>query len=479
MLVRFWTFSKEVNSTARPSTSSVEASITGTLRENCSIASPVIGFTAGAVADFARYTYAQIGIFGGRYYFVDNWTWADGLWIASMRIDPLASFRNEIRASSQYVTRSASYFPNNGIMDSAYPATSYYTTANAKKAVYTADPCYILGLVGQGGGTGVVNYYIFTPAQFEEFSSKLTGTFIDAVQQGISEIGEDLTKVLFNPLQYVISCNYFPVSPPDDDEWYAPRTSVNVGWWTVNCACRQFTGDSGNTEMIHTSRLTLPDHPQSARGGYLRNEPYTSYYLTFRPFAVRVPLPSGIAKNERALAFTLAFDWTTGDGYLEVKGYDASAAEFVAATYPARFCVSVPLAQVNANIYPAAVSAAGGLIKGVAAGLASGSVSKAISTAFGGIDYDAVLDAMRPTVSITGIPASKLNLDEWATVDCIFRPIAEENRSRVGRVVMETMRLSDLTGFTMCANPHIDVDIATAGEREQIEAHMREGFYLE
>ena len=479
MLVRFWTFAKETNSTAKPSASSVVAAVNGTLRESCSTLSPVIGFTFSAFENIARYTYAQIDIFGGRYYFIDNWTWADGLWIASMRVDPLASYRAQILETSQYILRSASA-SDGSIKDSAYPITTSYVNSTRTGSMLPADVgnCYIVGVVGKGLTTGVVNYYAFKPEDFEAFSEKLLGTFIDAVQAGISEIGADLTKVLLNPIQYITSVRWYPFNAALG----AVAQDISFGWWTVNCKCVALT-DAKLTSAFSCSISDIPAHRYAnTRGRYLNHEPYTSYYLTFKPFAAQVALNSAavagaISSSTPGLYCDLKVDLTTGGAVFTVTAEPGSDGQiYTLYTSVCTVGADMPIAQITSNIYAAAASAVG-TISDAAKSAAVGNYGEAAGDLFSGILSAAQTAA--PCVSITGSAGTRANYDRNVVLNIVHRLPVNDDNTHLGRPLCMYKRLADLSGFTLCGNPHVDIDIATAGEREQIETYMKEGFYLE
>ena len=125
-------FSKKKNSTATPSSNSEPLS--GTLREGCSVIKPIIGFELSRLT-FANWNYAYISDFY-RYYYIQDWVWDEGLWWAYMEVDPLASFKAGIGASSCYVLRSASEY-NNKIIDSIYPTRNEVYTVSKIEMLIT------------------------------------------------------------------------------------------------------------------------------------------------------------------------------------------------------------------------------------------------------------------------------------------------------------------------------------------------------
>lgn len=106
----FYTNSSPVNQIDKSLTEIVTA--TGTLREGASILNPEIEIENNlAPVVVASINYAQISVFG-RYYFVtDIQTETNGLWVVSMHVDVLMTYKDGIREQSAVVARQAKY-PN-------------------------------------------------------------------------------------------------------------------------------------------------------------------------------------------------------------------------------------------------------------------------------------------------------------------------------------------------------------------------------
>lgn len=85
---------------------STVVTVTGVLRNGASILDPEIEIESGLTEDIvANINYAYIEIFG-RYYFVtDIRTEINGLWVFSMHVDVLMTYKDEIRAQNAVVAR--------------------------------------------------------------------------------------------------------------------------------------------------------------------------------------------------------------------------------------------------------------------------------------------------------------------------------------------------------------------------------------
>lgn len=86
-------------------------SLTGTLRDDCSIIDPVIMISSDSFnnAMAAACNYAMIPEFG-RYYFVKNITLSGKFWVIEMHVDVLASFQTELKSLEAIVSRQENKF---------------------------------------------------------------------------------------------------------------------------------------------------------------------------------------------------------------------------------------------------------------------------------------------------------------------------------------------------------------------------------
>lgn len=483
MDIKLWRYSKRKNSTNRPN-NNMAVIMSGELRDNTSIINPVIAFRSSGVYNF---NYAYIPLFA-RYYYINDWQFIGGLWQASMSVDVLATARDLLYSSTQYVTRSASS-RDGALMDTAYPITTNYTVKTYSTYMYgsTLGSSYVVGIVGQGNTTGVVDYYAFSAANFEAFANKLLGDFINNVQSGITEISEDLTKVLFNPLQYIVSCRWYPI---DLSIGSASRT-ISLGWWTVTANCLPLT----NSTLIRTysKGLIWTPHPLAdSRGAYLNFAPYTEYFLTLKPFAAQIPLKCG-GSTVNLIEATVKIDIASGGAVLTVtnnyQNPDASFSTRTLATINASLGADVPMAQISADVYRAAGQAlqlagdVGGKLSSGVLRMASGGIVSGASAVIGAVGLAAtgicdVASAASPDVSMVGSVGDRSNTDNMIELMIIYHDVANNDPEHIGQPLMRRIALKNLSGFTMCANPDFKSD-GTKSEDEMINRYLTEGCFLD
>ena len=159
--VTLFSFSKNPDSTARPTGG---RDFDCTIISPSSVISPEIRLSLGG-SNPSGYNYAKIPDFN-RYYWITDWTYDAGIWIATLMVDVLATYRDQIGASSQYVLRAAAE-GDGYIMDTLYPTTDQYTiqtTPISGQPFYKdlVNGEYILGVIGAGSSglqMGAVTYY--------------------------------------------------------------------------------------------------------------------------------------------------------------------------------------------------------------------------------------------------------------------------------------------------------------------------------
>ena len=100
------------------------------LMDSTSILNPTVIFRAGAIDDFLKFNYCKIPQFG-RYYFITNKTFNNNTVTLNMEVDPIYSWYDTYKGTSQLVSRSES-IRNRYIQDGSEPIHSdnFYTYVN-------------------------------------------------------------------------------------------------------------------------------------------------------------------------------------------------------------------------------------------------------------------------------------------------------------------------------------------------------------
>lgn len=467
MQATFYQFEKRTNSTKRPSGGQ---GLGIDLKAPCNIINPEIKIATQS--DPTGYNYCYLPTFS-RYYWIKNWTYSDGLWNASLTVDTLASYRDQIGSATEYVVRSSAKYDGT-ISDGLYPATakvqSVTTSFQGGFAETISGGFFVIGFIAKAANSiGAITYVIMTPGNAKKLSAKLL-TDVSYLSIDSSEISDNLTKVLFNPYQYIVSCNYFPFDVAILAAHLPLVAKIDVGWWSVDVPGWILGEDNNNFKK--SVSVTVPKHPQAAnRGEYCNVAPYTDYTIYLQPFGV-IPLDASKMWGAATLSIQYVVDLFTADSVLRIF---TNGGQLVYET-TAKLGVSVQLSNINFGI----PSGSGGLLQtGIAA--AFGGLQAALS---GGTLSDVgngILNAAQATnadVASKGATGSTIAFDMTPYMVARFKIIADDNNVNHGRPLCQRVQLSTIPGFIMVDDPDIALT-ATAAEIDSVKSYMTNGFFLE
>lgn len=463
--VKFYAFSKDVNSTKLPT--GAGTTINCDLREPTSIITPVI--TIKVASKPTGYNYAYISEFG-RYYYVNDWVSEYGRWTAHLKIDVLGSYSATIKASSQYVRRSFSN-KNEYIQDSYLPITSKITYQNATVKTGSnpfddTNICYVVGILGTaniaGTSIGGVTYYAFEDANFRSFLSNIMSSYAGWSGWSISDFDEATQRALLNPFQYIVSCHALPLTNNIGASYQV--SSIDFGPYTMSATAFAIPR---NTILSRSISYTLPTHPQAAYGKYLNGAGYSEYTLFMGSFG-SIGLDPSMMIDETEVDIVVKYDYISGDATLKV---------FCPNTHymiekVAHVAVDIPIAGSQYNAGKDIVDSLNMV----------GVVHKTLNpfTMLNGIGT-AALEAAQdqyPQVQSLGAQCSFVGWDQEVNLYCKFTHIVDPDVYHFGAPLAEIKTLSTLSGFTQCTNPHIEIS-GTEQESNEVINHMANGFFLE
>ena len=500
--VSFWQLEKRTNSTMIPSGNGTRYACQ--IFDTCSMVTPRIRLNInGAAGNPTLLNYCYIDDLT-RYYFVKDWVWLNGLWEAQLVEDVCATWRNNILNATEYVSRAASDFDGR-VVDTLYP-----TISNVEYAKVTATNPYndnvetgnfILSTVCSGyAGFGATTYWRLSAQAFESLRTAMLSS-ADYLNISSSEISGDLTKALFNPYQYCVSCMWFPLTMPLGEA----VTQLAFGWWTVPVEDSASVVTAGLDTMYIYRAFAVPKHPQSAeRGSFLNISPYSRYTLYFPPFG-EIALDGNKIGDAATIYAKVLIDAYTGAGYLYVStddpgdNLDGMASNIIAVS-SAQIGVPVSLAQLSyetADSVGQLVSTAITGLYGAAKGLvdSAGHITSAIGSALSG-DFSGAVDELGEiggTVANNVGDAAQASLTEVqykGTCGAVsvyntspylqarFFRLVDDDPERRGRPLCKVRRLGDLSGYVKC----LDSDIAIAGtkaEAEAVKQYLATGIFIE
>lgn len=450
--VNFYTFVKKPNSTKIPSGAATTYKCN--LIEPTSFTAPDIALVVPAKP--TAYNYAYIPEFS-RYYFINDWAYSAGLWRASLNVDCLASWKSYIGAQPQYILRSSAD-SDGTIIDTMYPtkndvvrisSPAQYVDGGFKQSYISGT--YIVGIINSDSGAlGCVSYYAFTNSQFRALCDKLMGS-TDWMYGGIDEISLELTKVLFNPFQYIASCMWIPLSVSGSS------TTVKYGWWDLGVAASKI---SGNTYFVGAS-FEIPKHPQESRGKYLNGAPFSRYSLDWPCFG-KFAIDSNIVKDYENLLCSVQVDPVSGIGTLQIKLGDIQIG-----TYQSQIGVPIQIAQMGVD-YSGVISSLSSAV-GSAMKLDFGSVFSNIGNA---------IESAIPQLSTSSKNGTISGFHFEPILYCEFYKVVDDDNEHLGRPLCKNVAPSTLPGYIQCLDVEVEIP-CTRAENESIVSALESGFFYE
>lgn len=438
-------FSKRLNSTKRPTGGS---NINVVLKQPTSVITPafrISGFNTS-------WNYIQ---WGNRYYFVrDIVIETNTQAIYNCELDVLATYKDNIGSSSQYVTRSSAASDGN-ICDSLYPTkTQVSHSAVALSNIHTKynvnNGQYVVG-IKNGDSTDGVTFYAMSPTQFGHLASAM----FDAQWLDATDISQNLQKMLVDPMQFIVSVYWYPFKIKDG----TGAVGVNFGWWTSRALGYKL--DSADRIQSVTDPLTLPNHPQISRGNYLNGAPFTQMVIDAFGFG-RVPVDVNMFLTSRSASIQIAVDVFTGIGELTMESTEGRVLKQTALVG-----VPIQLSQVTQDVIHSALATMN---------TARSIMQKDVVGAASGI-ADAIQSAM-PQVRSTGSVGSIIAYNKTPTLNVINYHIVDEDNAQLGRPLCEVRQISTIAGYIRCENVDID-NVGTTSEKRAIIDYMERGFFYE
>lgn len=531
--VIFFNFAKRRNAFSVP-TLSAGVTYSCKLKAPTTLLAPTIelSYPTQSQSSIRATNYAYIADFG-RYYYIKNWVLDGTLIRASLEVDALASHRTAVLASTQYVLRSASNY-NGFIKDTKYPILSGSPTITGWQNPNPLQPApqsygvFVLGIIQKACTFGSVQYVAMSYLVLLDFMNKL----FDLVTQwndGGADLADGLKKAITDPMQYIVSCTWFPYSVNDFvNRSIAYGTNIiTVGYDNITLAANAYLYNPVlNAEF--TNLIAIQDiaanpwhHPLAAsRGDYMNREPYSRYYFSFYPFCSLCEIDSMKVKSPLYIVYTV--DLRTGKGICSLcPDFTGSTWEdwrplTPIRTFEAQVGVQVPLATIHTeipsfgeyltNFIVSAAEHFGGFKQFGQA------ISATVADAIGGSDippagtsaYKAYeraqaigfekpapitlgdlssiateAAAMKSTPELIGSQGTisfnnRMPIMFWGE----FYNVAPDNLALYGRPLCQSVVLNTLSGFVMCDNPRVTLAGAFDAEIAIIENALATGAFI-
>lgn len=459
--VNLYSVDKRTNSTAIPEGNGVRLSCV--ITEPCDIMAPTFKFKDIDPND-KNYCYVDMW---RRYYWIDGWTYDHGFWVATCSIDPLASWRYEIGNMTEYILRSAA--ANDPIvMDTTYPLSAKTETDRIIMSGWDVpmnplESCHVVGVVG---GNGLTRYYVI-----EDLAAFGAAMFGDTLWNSV--LADDpgyvegnipnFMKAQFNPLQYVVSCTWYPFMIAHSADKYPVKFGYFDSGYTAYLA-------PTNSFTILSGQIDIPDHPQVSRGRYLNFAPFTRLKITAFPWG-EIDLDTTKFANMGYIRFHAVLEVITGS----TKLYIANGLGDVILTLVGQMGVTEQLSQVLKDNL---ATVTGGLSAIAGAGaLFSGNIIGGLATIASGIGN--AVSSQYPDVSTTGTNGARIAATpSQISLLVTHQYVVGEDRQNRGRPLCQRRKLSSIPGYQMISDPDVKIG-ATKAEIDMIKKHMTDGYFYE
>lgn len=483
--VSFGTFTKKRNSTKQPQSLSDQKTVT--LKESCSQDRPVFICTGNNF----NYNYCM---WDSKYYFIDE--------IVSLKnnlieihciMDPLATYKTEILASTQYVSYSSqsggSWLPDTRIPVLKSTQTSRSSASLA--SLFNTTGFYVLSATGKEGCC----MYALDKGQLDALIDSINtwaddlmdyivndqgnyGYDFSTVENALESVGKMsiqtgvIGNAYANAPQCIRSCIWVPffASPfvSSGAQLYLGNFDTGLHPFTVKAS--PATGQASvSIPWIHSDWRRM----------------YDDVYL-YLPLAGMIKLSGDSLTNVSSLS--IEYSATASDG---VVAYTVKAGGNVIGTFGGQCSANYPIG-INQQ------ASAGEIIQSIVAGsekmvnaainssispvsMAASGVGVALEGVAAAYDTVNVANSTHPSTigGVGGGAGSGLDLNIQCYVvshDTVIAPA--DMKDTMGLPTMQPMSLATLTGFCQCANAHVDAP-ATAGELDAIDYYLNSGFFIE
>lgn len=476
----FYNLAKKQNSTKRPTASGNTYQCI--LKDSCDVSNPTIILEAGLSVAPVTANYCYIEDFH-RYYKVNSWTFKDRLWEASLSVDTLASFKDQIGDKTVYVNRAAN--EKDGAITDSWAVIEGDCHIAKVDGGFLYDShnfssgCFIVGIIGEHAGTvGGINYFVCSPSQFSNLVDLVltnASDIFDDAQTGLTNFENVLAKLIMKPQDFIVSAVWLPYAAGDiiSNCGASAVSNIPFGAWTENTISGNVLTGTKPYERMHT--FTIPKHPQAAtRGKYLNNAPYNSYSIYFPPFG-HIDLTSDKLINCDQLVVDLQVDVITGGGVLEIFGFHDDTT-IPLAMISSQVGIPVSLSADNSNIN-AGLNAAGSVVTSVTSAI-TGNAAGAAASVLAGVGSGAEFSQSTPqTIGASGSIAA---LGSGKVILChkYFDVAADDNQNQ-GRPLCKNRKISTLKDFMMIDAAELEFTGILAPELAELISIMQNGFYYE
>ena len=443
MTINFYNEKKRINSTKKPSGG---VGTIAELKEGCDLYNPVF---------IVRGNYLNYTMMGyeGFYYYITGQKWVNGNWEVSGTIDPLATWRDDIRDHTDFIVRCSDSEEPQVFEDPACVAQSTVMVADNKVGeipAFGGDGAYIVTIGGRGGADGGA-YYVPT-ADLQ--------TVIDSIN-GLS--GTTAWKDNMGaPMDYVRDIRFVPKAVPGGITYnsvYVGAVEAQLQTPVYNAPSMSITG-TWFTKYLHA-------HPQAQTvGTWLNESPYS-----LRRISHPIIGDIDVDRLRETVVCNYRIDNRTGDCAFTVSSNDG-------------IIISQRTCNLSASVFVGGVANPSfGTMLNTVGNLCAGVVSMATGNVTGGI-MSIVGTAINASQNCAPRYISNGSNGGWnlygatGTFSEQFVRVVPPNYSDFGKPYMKSGTVGDHTGFVKVSYGDISTK-APEPFKSYISSALKGGIYFE
>lgn len=492
MNVEFWAnFSKRRISLARPGAAGTTK--TCVLKDDTSITTPTISLAGHA---YFSYNYAYISDFG-RYYYVNEIKTIGPNTEISLVCDVLATYKDSILASTQYITYSANA-SKTWLADTRIPLSKNATVTRdgaSTSGIFYTTGFFVLTVNGKNGcaayimSSGALAQLIQSVDQWknDSISGVLTGqtggvTYDwTTTEKCLESLGKMMTQtdIVGNAYANAPSCIRSCIWVPFDATAFDVGSAQNVFLGEFDTGVSAFRCRTG--PVVFSKSVNIPWQHSDWRRGVCED-----LYM-YLPFAGCVHLSADSLIHASTIDIQISISATDG-----TVCYRLSDGNYTIGTYGGSCAANYPIG-INQQASAGQILQTGvaGIEKQLSAGVQSSisplsAASAAAASLFEGVVtaynvMDVAFSTNPSTIGSFGGGAGAGLGNTLITIasvshDTIISP--SDMAATMGRPAMEPMSLANLTGFCQCANAHLAMN-GTADEKNAVDTFLNSGIYIE
>lgn len=481
--------SKEVNSTYKPSISDSDF-LEVRLKDRTSLLTPTFEIYNTDITGLSEVNYVVAKEFN-RCYWITNITFtSNNTAELECKEDVLATYRDQILNSTQFVMRSESEY-SNAYTDPILPMQAFVEERYSIQTIEEFKKGFFV--LGVGGGESLLgtNFYVMDAIMLGIFVK-----YIFNADNFAELIDNKVSKMFFNPMEYISTCIYFPYEFVADSEGIWDTDKIKLGFYewevpvSIGSYCKEIPDPTVTIDKVYEYQLSVLHMYDD--GNFRNFAPYASYKV-FLPFRGTIDLPNGIVGNTETIGFKTVCDLTSGKAFTDIYFMESGKKRFlqreeyqIGVQIPITFIDNSPTGQVISGFsgalekaYETGTNAEGGALESLKAYGSSllDSLSEGVENAVG------VVTGGSNILSGGGMKLSVGGVGEGVYNNQIFMITLQQSTPTLplntfGAPLMQPRKLSSLSGYVEVSNPEIKINTATQTELLTIINFMKGGMRI-